>query len=347
MKKKKTGKKGKFDRSALKERLLKRTEESYASKESSGKFANIFRSDLKLPLWKPKEGDHLYNVIPYITGKYDPKLKEGEVSYVLDIWVHTGVGINEDRFVCPARNYNRPCPICERQKEMRLLGTFTDDEIKSLNPKRRAVYNVQVLDSAEEENKGVQIWEVSHWLTERLFSELARKPKGGGFIPFSDPDNGKMLALTMQTKQEYIGHKMLDREEEITDALLEAAYTLDELIYIPDYTELYAAFYGTEFKEEEVEEELESEEKPVKKKSKPKPEPEPEPEPEEDKDSYEDDWEDDDSEDSDEDKDEWEDDDETDLTDDSSESLLSSEEDWEEDEEDEEPEPPKKTRKKR
>ena len=317
--KKKSGKKGKFNRSDLKERLLKRTEESYASKETSGKYGNIFRAGVKLPLWKPKEGDHLFNVIPYIVGEYDPKLKEGEVAYVLDIWVHTNVGVNEDSYVCPARNYGRPCPICERQKEMRLAGTFSDDEIKALNPKRRAVYNTEVLDTAEEQAKGVQIWEVSHWLTERLFSELARKPKGGGFIPFSDPDNGKMLALTMATKQEYIGHKMLDRDEEVSDALLEGAYTLDALIHIPEYEELYAAFYGTEYSTdtEVIEEEVEEiEEKPKTKKAKPKPKPEPEPEPEEEEEEEfeeeeeieEEEFEEEEDEDEDEDEDEWEED---------------------------------------
>ncbi len=273
MVKTKTGKKSKFDRSALKDRLLKRTEESYASKESSGKYSNYFIKDKKLPLWKPKDSEHLFNVIPYIVGSRDPKLKEGEVSYILDIWVHSGVGINEDRYVCVARNYGQPCPICERQKEMRLAGTFSDDEVKELSPKRRAVYNVQVCDTAEEEAKGIQIWEVSHFMTERLFSELSRKPKGGGFIPFSDPDNGKMLAFNKKSPMEYVGHKMVDRDEPISDALLEEAFTLDELIYIPSYEELYAAFYGEEFEEEEK--------KPSKPAKKEKPAPEPEPDEEE------------------------------------------------------------------
>lgn len=273
MVKKKTGKKSKFDRSALKDRLLKRTEESYASKESSGKYGDIFKKDVKLPLWKPKDGEHLFNVIPYIVGNKDPKLSPGEVSYILDIWVHRNIGINEDSFVCPARNYGQACPICERQKEMRLSGTFSDDEIKDLNPKRRAVYNVQVCDTAEEEAKGIQIWEVSHFMTERLFSELSRKPKGGGFIPFSDPDNGKMLAFNKKSNMEYVGHKMVDRDEPISDSLLEEAYTLDELIYIPSYEELYAAFYGEDYAEEVEEEEEEVKEKPKKKAEKKKSEP--------------------------------------------------------------------------
>lgn len=271
MVKKKTGKKSKFDRSALKDRLLKRTEESYASKESSGKYGDIFKKDVKLPLWKPKGGEHLFNVIPYIVGNKDPKLSPGEVSYILDIWVHRNIGINEDSFVCPARNYGQACPICERQKEMRLSGTFSDDEIKDLNPKRRAVYNVQVCDTAEEEAKGIQIWEVSHFMTERLFSELSRKPKGGGFIPFSDPDNGKMLAFNKKSAMEYVGHKMVDRDEPISDSLLEEAYTLDELIHIPSYEELYAAFYGEDYTEETEEEEVK--EKPKKKAEKKKSEP--------------------------------------------------------------------------
>lgn len=341
MVKKKT-KKSKFNRSALKERLLKRTEESYASKENTGKYGDIFRKDIKIPKWQPKDGDHLFNIIPYIVGENDPKLSEGEVSYVLDIWAHSNVGINEDRYVCPARNYNKPCPICERQKEMRLAGTFTDDETKELNPKRRVVYNVQVFDNAEEENKGVQIWEVSHYLTERLFSELARKPKGGGFISFSDPDTGKMLAFNKKSPMEYVGHKFVDRDESVEDDILEEAKVLDELIYLASYDEIYAAFYGNTQEENDPksEEETETPKPTLKPKGKKKPKPEPEPEEiEEEEEESEDEWEETDpDEDSDEfeedpDEDEWEEDD-----------PDTDEDEWEEEEE-EEPEPVKSKKK--
>jgi flagellar biosynthesis GTPase FlhF len=346
LKKKKTTK-SKFNRAELKDRLLKRTEESYASKENTGKYSDIFRDDLKIPKWLPKNGDHMFNVIPYIVGNKHPKLKEGEVAYFLDIWVHRGVGINEDNYVCPARNYNRPCCICERQKEMRLKGTFTDDEIKELNPKRRAIYNINVLDNAEEEAKGIQIWEAAHWFTEKHFSELARKPKGGGFIPFSDPDNGKILAFNKVSNTEFLGHKFLDRDEPISDVLLEETYTLDEIIYEPTYEELYNAYYGKEM-EVEDEEDVEEEEtkiekkktKPKSEKKKPKPAPEPEEEEEEDEEIEEEEGVEEEEEEI-----EWEDEDEEE--DEEEDESEEEEIEWEEEDEEEEPEPPKKkTRKK-
>src|SRR5574343_729567 len=43
--------------------------------------------------WSPKEGDHILDIIPYKCGPDEPliawgKLKEGDDTYVLEIWIH-------------------------------------------------------------------------------------------------------------------------------------------------------------------------------------------------------------------------------------------------------------------
>jgi len=256
----------------MKEGLRRRVEESYKNRGSFRR--GIFREDLPegVLFWKCGEGEHLIDVVPYIAGPNDPLTKEGDPTYVLELRVHQGVGPAEGQdFVCLAENYGKPCPICEHRRQLRAEGA--DDEVwKALYPKRRAVYNVICYDSAEEEDKGIQVWEVAWWFAERLFVELAKGPsvgshrRGGkevGFVPFADPDEGKSIAFTRQgsgaRNTQYLGHRFVERDYEIPDELLEAAWVLDELIYIPTYEEVYDAYWGEGSAPEEEPGELEEE----------------------------------------------------------------------------------------
>jgi len=257
----------------FKDGLRKRTEESYKARDTFRR--GIFKEQLPddIVFWSCKEGEHLIDIIPYLAGPNDPITKEGEPTYVLDIKVHQNVGPSEGvDFVCLAENFGRPCPICEHRKQLRSEGA--EDELwKALYPKRRCIYNIICYDSAEEEEKGIQVWEVAWWFTERLFVELAKGPtvgrhrRGGddlGFIPFADPDEGRSIAFTRQgsgaQNTSYLGHRFVERDYIIEDEILEKAWVLDELIYVPTYDEVYDAYWGGEsFKEAEPEVENEKE----------------------------------------------------------------------------------------
>lgn len=249
-------------RKQMKEEMASRVQESYNSKDGSGKYKSIFVKDAvgNVPFWKCSEDEHFINIIPYIAGSQNPNVKEGKLAYNLDIQVHRKVGVNEDSYICLARTFGRKCPICEEQTELRKQDDYDEKYVKSLNPTRRVIYNIEVLDSDKEQKKGIQLFEVSHWLFEKELAELAKKPKGGGFVLFSDPDDGKTVFFRKKgngpTNTEYKAFKFEDRTEPISDDILDAALCLDELIHIPTYEEVKNAFYGTESEasEEEIHE---------------------------------------------------------------------------------------------
>jgi len=269
-------------RISMKEALRKRVEEGYKRRESFRR--GIFREDLPegVKFWKCGEGEHLIDIIPYIAGPNDPFTPQGEPTHVLELRVHQSVGAGEQDFVCLAENWNKPCPICEHRKQLREEGA-DDDVWKALIPKRRVVYNIVCYDSPEEEDKGIQVWEVAWWFAERFFLELAKGPSVGrhrrgtselGFIPFADPDEGMSIAFTRQgsgvRNTQFLGHRFVQRDYSIPDELLDAAWVLDELIYIPTYDEVYEAYWGEgsvseekEPEEEEVEEVEEEEPTPT------------------------------------------------------------------------------------
>lgn len=247
-------------RDKLKGKLRDRVKESYERRETTRR--GVFITDLpeEVKFWSVKEGEHLIDIIPYIAGPNDPLTREGEPTYILELKVHPRVGPgNGQDFLCLAENYGKPCPVCEHRKQLQSEGA-DDEEWKALIPKRRCVYNIVCYDSAEEEDKGVQIWEVAWWFSERYFVELAKGPTVGrhrrgskselGFIPFADPDEGKSIAFIRKgsgaQNTQYLGHRFVDRDYTIPDDILEAAWTLDELIYVPTYEEVYNAYWGTE-----------------------------------------------------------------------------------------------------
>lgn len=286
---------GAKDRRAIyREQMKERHKESYANKDDSGRFRDFFNQGMKsgIKFWKCKEDDHEIYIVPYIVGTQHPRLKEGKVDFVLDLWIHRAVGINEDSFICLNRTFKRKCPICDYQAELRNGEEDVDEKvIKALNPTRRNIFNIICLDSPKEEAKGVQVWDVSQWLFTNPLEELAHKKKSGGEIAYADIDEGKVISFRRKgggKTTEYTAFEFKDREE-IPEEFLDAAHCLDELIHIPTEEEVSAAFWETakrEEKETDKDEEPEKEAKsskkaPVKEKEQEKEkEKEPEKEPE-------------------------------------------------------------------
>jgi len=241
-------------KSAMKAALVSRTRESYEKREDSGQFKSFFVDSSDLKFWKVVEGPHLIDVLPYKAGPSDPQgTKEGDWTYVMIIWVHYGVGVNQDSYVCPARNFNLPCPICEYREEIRRQEDYDEDLVKELTPKRRSIYWVVCYDSEKEEAKGPQIFDVAHWYMEKYLVSLAKTPERGGqkavvpYIPFSDIDEGKTISFEKKGQKrntEYVGHKFIDRNYVLPFELVDTLLPLDSLVKICDYDTIKAAFYG-------------------------------------------------------------------------------------------------------
>lgn len=226
--------------------MLQRTEESARNTSGNSKWRDYIVSDFSGSKWKVSEEEHLIDIIPYLCGDQDPRFDPGTPTYFLDLWVHQRIGVTEDSFICPASNYKgKRCPICEHSVKMRASGNFTDDELKVLSPKRRILYNIICYDSPKEEDKGVQLWEASYFLTENELIDLARNRRGKGYLPFADPDVGKSISFIRKGKgagTRYKGYTFEDRPEPISEEILDAAYTLDELIVVPTYEDLEMIF---------------------------------------------------------------------------------------------------------
>ncbi len=274
------------DRKAMKAQLESRIEESSKVKDSNGKKTyesyldlpteNIDGEDVKFPMYSilksatdiGKTHEHFFNIIPWQCGsKYPsvdyPDRKKGDWVYFLDLHIHDNVGPEKKRVVCPLRNYGKRCPICEHRDELLKEANNKDERrevYKAKNPKRRAIYFVRVSEDGknnEEFKKGVQIADIPYSWSEAEFQKAATLPRGGGLIPYAmDDKSGREIMLCVKKTGEGFysvdGHKLLERNYEITDEELDSTFALDEHVKLHPYDKISSMYWG---EDEEVEEE--------------------------------------------------------------------------------------------
>lgn len=226
------------------------------NKDTKSRIPSVIMKD-KLPagveVWQCKEGDHLIDILPWPAGSDmpidpssgDPVIEEGDLAYVLDIRVHQNVGSMKVPYVCPYENFGDPCPICEFIKE----NDLEKEDWKAVAAKRRVFYLIWLHDSRDTEKKGLMLWEISHYSMEEKIAAIAALPKGGGAINFSDFDEGKSIAFSRKgsgaNNTQYLGHRFIDREVRIPDALLDRVFSVDQVVKMhPTYEEIETAFNG-------------------------------------------------------------------------------------------------------
>ena len=234
--------------------LAKRYKASYESKGSSGRNAGIMdwkKVDGEVQFFSPAEGRNRINIIPYtIKSKNHPLVKKGEFEvgdkdYVMDIFVHRGVGPSEASVLCLKNTYGKPCPICEQSALLRKQGK--EDEAGALKPSRRVFYNVQDLKNPDV----LKVFEASHYLFEKELIDEARDDEEGGFVDFADEESGKEIKFRCSKTSkggfefnEFKSFSFEDRDENIPDELLESAISFDEIMNVPTYEEAEKILYG-------------------------------------------------------------------------------------------------------
>lgn len=256
--------------------LAKRYQASYESKGSSGGKAGVMdwkKVDGEVQFFSPAEGRNRINIIPYtIKSKNHPLVKKGEFEvgdkdYVMDIFVHRGVGPSEASVLCLKNTYGKPCPICEQSALLRKQGK--EDEAGALKPSRRVFYNVQDLKNPDV----LKVFEASHYLFEKELIDEARDDEEGGFVDFADEESGKEIKFRCSKTSkggfefnEFKSFSFEDRDENIPDELLESAISFDEIMNVPTYEEAEKILYGRD--EDDDSEDEDEDEVPAKKSSK-------------------------------------------------------------------------------
>lgn len=220
------------------------------------------RQSLKIPegltLFNPKKpGVFKLEIIPYAVTKSVKRFIKnyadpGQLYYERTFFTHGGIGVNNESFACLAKNFGKPCPICEH-RAAKAKSTSKDDEelVYALKPKERQLF--LILDHAEP-HKGIQLWEVSHWcFGKQLDAKLSTADPDdvSRYNAFADPEDG--LTLRVVATEESMGSgggKFLKfgvdefraRKEALDPDLFEHGFNLDDMVRELSYDELKKIF---------------------------------------------------------------------------------------------------------
>ncbi len=131
--------------------------------------------------WRPQDGDQTIRIVPTPDG--DP-FKE----------MHFHYNVDKGGFLCPKRNYNEECPVCEFASQLWREGVDNNDEhckktAKSLFVRQRFFSPVMVRG---EEEKGVRVWGYGKTAYESLLN-LVLNPEYGDI---TDTETGTDLTMT-------------------------------------------------------------------------------------------------------------------------------------------------------
>lgn len=250
-----------FDRSKL--NMQKRYQQQFDARDSKGARGQEALDWAKLVGTAPKffkpdvnNTENKINILPYtIASANHPEVvagraQVGDPDYVLDIWVHRNLGPDKVTLLCPKKTYGHSCPCCDEVS--RLYAEHQDAAAKVLQASRRVYYNVQPYGRNGFEQVS-QVFGVSHYLFgKELMEEANACLKGKGVVPFANLSDGKVVAFRpVETAgkggkmTEFKSFKFLDREEEITDAVLSQCISFDALLTVPTVKELEDAMYGS------------------------------------------------------------------------------------------------------
>lgn len=238
--------------------LRDRQDQNAKKKDQGSSFGKSYLDTSKhenVQFFKPNDGKNSIDILPWIikTDNYVGGMEAGFEDYVLDIWVHYGIGTNEDAFLCLKNTLGKPCPICEEMKNLKDDEDVDESIIEGLKPKRRCIYNIIDL---KHEDKGVQLWDVSHFLFEKELLEEA-ETSDGETITFSDLENGKTIQFRTTeesrpgrrgktiTYKKFKSFTFRDRDPYQED-ILDETFPLDEMLVIPTYEEVKKALLGEE-----------------------------------------------------------------------------------------------------
>jgi hypothetical protein len=249
-----------FNRSSID--LGSRYQQQAANSESYGEARQSFMNwaGVKLKFFAMKKDmDRVnLNILPYqITSQKHPEVvagrrKVGQWDYLLDVWVHRNLGPNKKDMLCPKSTYGKACPACEERQK--LYDEGRDEEAKAFTPSRRAIYNVQLIGRNGPE-EAPMLFATSHQcFNKELIEESVASSKGPVPVPFASigPD-GKVVSFRVSEKAlgsnkfcEAKSFQFLDRDEEISDEVLEQCVSLDERLIVPTAKQILDAMYGND-----------------------------------------------------------------------------------------------------
>jgi hypothetical protein len=231
-----------------------------ASQGQVGRTALLLPDGLKP--WKPKRADgvsHTVDFLPFkVTDthlKYVPNLRQsapGKWYCERTYFGHRGIGVNQDKYICPTKTFGKRCPICESQQELKKSPHKEDEErAKLLRCSERQLWLVWDNDDRD---AGVQLWDEANFnFGANIASYIKSSPENirSEYRAFWSPWDGFTVRLSCREKPigkfnnyEYHIHSFYKRSKPLPEEIVRHGFDLDAIVVALEYKALKSVFEG-------------------------------------------------------------------------------------------------------
>lgn len=197
-----------------------------------------------------KEGSKKIDIIEYVVGKGNPEADKGDRYFERTFYVHKGIGPDNETHLCPKKTFGKPCPVCKHRTKMGRDPDADDDTTDELKPKERQLF---VVMQPKKKKAGIQILDKSYHLFGKELDLAIRKAKKKhgeeAADKFASPDEGMSVLCEVEEKSykkaNYTNVKMaklVERDEQYDEDLIEQVPCLDKLLVETPYEELKQLF---------------------------------------------------------------------------------------------------------
>ena len=142
--------------------------------KGGGDFDKIFKDGINT--FSAADGDNLIRPLP-------PTWEDPE-HYGYDIYVHYGIGPDNQAYLCRKKMLNEACPVCEEAKRAEREGD--DEYYKELKPKQRVAF---YLVDRDDEEKGALVWSAP-WGFDRDVCKISVDKRSGEVLELDNPEDG-------------------------------------------------------------------------------------------------------------------------------------------------------------
>lgn len=164
------------------------------AQESAGNFDRFIRDGVNR--FAPRDGNNRLRILP-------PTWKDSE-DWAFRIFIHYGVGPDEQSYLCPKLMNDEECPVCE--EETRLARAGETDDAKKMKAKKR--FGCWVIDR-KAEDEGPQFWSMPFTVWQE--ANISAEDEDGQIREFDHPTKGLDLLFKKtgsRDRTQYLGVKL-------------------------------------------------------------------------------------------------------------------------------------------
>ncbi len=202
------------------------------AERSRGGFDRMLKDSV--PEFRPAEHENRIRILPPTWGD--------EEYYGLDVFVHYGIGPDEQSYLCREKTVDKDCPICDEAKEAHRKGE--EEYVKELGTSSRVA--VYVIDR-DKEDDGPKVWLMPSGVEIDL-AFLVYDKRSGEVMQIADPEDGydvefERIGTGLKTK--YKGLKIVHRSTPLSEDEELAEEWMEFVVEnpIPDTLKFYSVGY--------------------------------------------------------------------------------------------------------